>query len=128
MSAAYPPNTPPPPPRPVMQLGYVPVEYQAVKDNEHLKMLSLFHYIYGGLTMAMSCIALVHITIGIVAVTRGLTPAGATGPAGPGGPGRTPQAPFDDATFGWFFIIIGSAVLLLGWTLGILTILSGRCI
>jgi hypothetical protein len=123
----------------------VPADYQAVKDTEQLRLLSLFHYIYGGLTIAMSSIALVHITIGIMVVTHGL---GFTPPAGPAGSTATtattapaaatpvaatqvapmPPAPFTDATFGWLFIIVGSTVLLFGWTCGILTIVSGRSI
>ena len=64
----YPPSPyqqpPPGQPWPVMPLAYQPHDAQARRDGEHLKLLSLFHYIYGGLTMAISCIFIVHIVIG----------------------------------------------------------------
>lgn len=133
MSAAYPPNPPPPPPWQVMPLGYMPEDPQARRDGEHLKLLSLFHYIYGGLTMAVSCIFIVYIVIGVFALSN---PQAFNRPTPPPVAGTTtrpataaPPPPVrPDLMFGWVFIGIGSVALLLGWTTGILSIVSGRSI
>ena len=89
---------------------------QATNDPEHLRLLALFHYIYGGLTAVLSSFAIFHIVIGLVMV-RDPTAF----PMPPTGPGM----PFNP---GYMFLIMGSIVVASGWTLGTLTILSGRCI
>lgn len=99
-------------------LAYQLMDYQAARDLDHMRLLSLFHYIYGGIVIAMSSIAIVHVVIGIAMILnpRAFAPPGRAG------------APAPDAFFGWIFAVMGGAVLLLGWTVGVLTILSGRWI
>ena len=80
---------------------------------EHLRLLSIFHYVLGGLTGLFSLIPIMHVSIGIAMVS------GAFGSSS--GP---PPPPF----MGWFFIAIGGTVILLGETLAICTILAGRYI
>jgi hypothetical protein len=80
------------------------------QDEEHLNLLSIFHYIVGGLTMLISCIFLVHVGMGVAMTT------------GAFGHGR--DAPPREV--GWIFIAMGSAVILAGWTIGILMIVGGR--
>jgi hypothetical protein len=87
-------------------------------DLSHLKTLAICHYVWGGLTILLSSVFIFHIVMGVVMLSGGMpfpTPP-TTGPA--------IQPPPD--FFGWFFIGIGSFFILLGWTTGILTILSGR--
>lgn len=50
------PTAPLPPPQPS----------QTEKDNEHLRLLIIFHYVAAGLSAATSCFVLPHLIIGIV--------------------------------------------------------------
>ena len=39
------------------------------QDAEHLKLLSIFHYIVGGITALFSCLFIMHIAMGIAMLT-----------------------------------------------------------
>ena len=82
------------------------------QDDEHLRLLSLFHYILGGLTAIFSCFPLLHLAIGIAMVT-GAFPAAQNGEGPP-------------AFVGWFFIGIASLIIVLGWSYSIGLIIAGR--
>lgn len=81
---------------------------------EHLRLLSIFHYVMGGITGLFSLIPLLHVGMGIAMVTGGFGSSS-------GGPGSAPP-PF----MGWFFIAIGTTIILVGETMAICTILAGR--
>jgi hypothetical protein len=105
-------------------------------DLSHLKTLAICHYVWGGLSMAISCIFIIHIVMGIVFLTnpqamgasppptRTVTVSGGRTVVLPPTPQPAQQQP--PAFLGWMFIGMGSTFLLLGWTTGILTIISGR--
>ena len=86
------------------------------RDAEHLRLLALFHYIVGGIIMVLSSCAIVHLVMGIVMLVN---PAAFRGP-----PGSPPPPGF----LGALFTMMGSVVVIGGWTIGILAIFSGRCI
>jgi len=88
---------------------------QAVRDREHLKLLTWFHYIVGGWTAAISCVFLLHLGMGLAMLfnPNAFFGAGASAP---------PPA------MAYLFIIIGSIAVFGGWLFGFLTIYSGRCI
>jgi hypothetical protein len=77
------------------------------QDLEHLKLLSIFHYIVGGLTGLFACIPIIHVVVGIAILL---------GAMGDGPP----------AIFGLFFALVGGFMVLAGWTLAICMILAGR--
>jgi hypothetical protein len=105
-------------------------------DASHLKALAICHYVWGGLTIALSCIFIVHIVMGLVMLTNPaafgppapatVAPPPATARAALRPPPQPQQQP--PAFVGWMFVGMGSCGMLLGWTIGILTIVSGRCI
>ena len=78
------------------------------QDEEHLKLLSIFHYVAGGLTGFFACFPVIHLIIGIAML------AGAFGGEGP------------PAVFGLFFVMIALTFIAGGWTLTICMIVSGR--
>ena len=91
-------------------------------DLGHLKTLAICHYVWGGLTILMSCLAIFYIVLGVIALND---PSMFNPPAGsPAAAANQPQPPPE--FFGWFFIGCGSVGLLLGWVTGTLTILAGR--
>ena len=88
-------------------------------DRGHLKTLAICHYVAGGLELVFSSFFILYIVIGLVFVND---PNAFAPPAGSRA-GAQPQPPPE---FGWMFVGMGSCIVLLGWTTGILTIVSGR--
>ncbi|MGB7158298.1 MAG: hypothetical protein WBD40_09550 [Tepidisphaeraceae bacterium] len=103
-----------PPPVPYAQ----PVSYASAQtssaDDQHLRLLALFHYIWGGITVAFSSLAIIYIILGGIMLAS---------PNSLASPGQPPPP----ALVGWMFVLMGGVFLVLGWTLGGLTIYSGRC-
>jgi len=69
------------------------------KDLQHVKHLSIFYYVVGGLIAFFSCFALIYLFMGVMFLAA---------PPPPGG-GPPPAA------MGWFFIVFSAAAMLLGW-------------
>jgi hypothetical protein len=87
---------------------------QQILDNEHLKLLSIFHYIMGGLSALFGCIPIIHVVLGLFFL---LSPHSF-------GPGPNQPPPF----MGWLFMLLGGCFMLFGWTYAILVLFAGRCI
>lgn len=83
------------------------------QDSEHLKLLSTFHYVVGVLGGLFSCVFIIHVAIGIMALTSPQMMADKAGQAPP---------PF----FGWMFIVMGGAALFFGWVYAVCMIVAGR--
>jgi hypothetical protein len=82
------------------------------QDQEHLRLLSIFHYAVGGLTALAACFPCIHLFLGIALVS-----------------GAFPVQPGDQAPppiVGWMFISIASVLILAGWTLAIAIFVAGR--
>jgi hypothetical protein len=79
------------------------------QDEQHLNLLSIFHYIVGGLTALFSCFPLFHIAMGIAMLCGAFD-------------GEDAPPKF----IGWIFIILPSIFILFGWTLSALIIITGR--
>jgi len=82
------------------------------RDADHLRLISVFHYVYGGLIALGSCFFLIYLVLGVVFIS--------SPPASSGRP-PPPEA-------GWIFIALGVIFPLIGWTLAGLILYSGRCI
>jgi hypothetical protein len=75
------------------------------QDREHLRLLSIFHYIVGGLSILFGLFPIVHLVVGLAMVT-----------------GRMGDGPPD--LFGWVFVIMASLMIAFGVALGILCIVA----
>jgi hypothetical protein len=82
------------------------------EDLQYLKLLSIFHYVVGGLAALFACFPVIYIVIGILAVYAPGT-MDSEGDALP-------------ALFGWIFIIIGAGLIVLGWAFAVCIICAGR--
>jgi hypothetical protein len=81
------------------------------QDAEHLRLLSIFHYVLAAVTGLTSLIPLVHLTVGIFLLT-----------APPdGGRGQPPPA-----WFGVFFVVLALFLITTGLTMATLIFLTGR--
>jgi hypothetical protein len=87
---------------------------QQILDNEHLRLLSIFHYVKGGITALFSCIPIIHVVLGLFFIFA------------PHLFGQGKDQP--PAFLGWLFVSLGGTLILFGWTLAVLVLLAGRCI
>ena len=82
-------------------------------DSKNLDLLSMFHYVVGGITALFSCMPFIHVFIGIATLTGKLIQCDKS--AGP-----------PEALFGWLFIIMGTVFILLGWSLAVCMFITGK--
>jgi hypothetical protein len=81
------------------------------RDAEHLRLLSIGHYVVGAVLGLMACIPIIHLVVGI-----GIAVAGSASP--------NPEAP--PVFFGLLFAAIAATIILAGWTVAGSTIAAGR--
>ena len=83
------------------------------QDKDHLNLLSIFHYVVGGLVALFACIPIIHLTIGLLVLFFG-----------------TRQVPADEKVpvmiISIIFIIIPLFIIFCGWVLAFLIIIAGR--
>ncbi len=82
------------------------------RDEEHLKLLSIFHYVVAGLTALYACIPIIHLTFGIAMLSSFF------------GEGFDNGGP--PAVLGWIFVGIAVPLILLGWAFAICLFVAGR--
>lgn len=83
-------------------------------DNEHLKLLSTFHYVVSGMAALFGCFPIFHLILGLFFILA------------PEKLGHGSQQP--PAFIGWFFVGFASVFILLGWTFAVLLLIAGRFI
>lgn len=83
----------------------------AAQDLEHLRMLSIFHYVIGGITAVFSLIPVIHLVLGLALATGRLE-------------GTDPEA----RIFGLFFAAFAIVVIACGLTLAGFIVYAGRCL
>jgi len=84
------------------------------QDEQHLRLLSIFYYIVGGLTALVACFPLIHLGLGLAML---FSPEFFSGK-----PGEQPPP----AIVGGLFICVGGLLFLVGQALAVSTIMSGR--
>lgn len=83
------------------------------QDLEHLRLLSIFHYVVAGLAALFACFPLFHLVFGVAMVS---------------GWGEMPQEDPMAVTMGWFFIVVASIVILCGWAFAVCLVVAGRAL
>jgi len=87
---------------------------QQILDDEHLKLLSIFHYLVSGMAALFACFPIIHLAFGLFFILA------------PEKFGHGNQQP--PALIGWFFVAFASVFILLGWTFAVLVLIAGRFI
>lgn len=90
-----------------------PAPFARPRGEQHLGNLAIGYYVLGGLTIPVGLVFLTHVAIGIAMVNGSFPDTGANGPP---------------AAFGWLFIGLGLFAMTVCVTMGILTIVAGRCL
>jgi hypothetical protein len=83
-------------------------------DAEHLRLLSIFHYIVGGIAFLFACFPLIHVTIGSIFIFAAAHAHSAE------------QAPPE--IIGWILLFFGLAFFVLGLAFGVGLLWSGHCL
>ncbi len=81
------------------------------QDEQYLKILSIFHYVVGGIAGLYACFPIIHLVAGIGIVILSFTEKSAEG--------------VPPLFIGLFFIIFAGSFILIGWALAICIILAG---
>ena len=79
------------------------------QDREHLRLLSIFHYVVGALAGLFACMPVIHLVLGAAMAS---------------GAFEGDDAPM--RLFGVAFMVIAGLVILAGWIFAALVILAGR--
>jgi len=87
------------------------------QDADHLRLLSIFHYVVAGITALFSLFPLIHLVMGLAIVTGHLPMESEQG-----------NDPFDPRLFGWFFVAFAGAFIASGLTLAGFMAYAGRCL
>jgi hypothetical protein len=82
------------------------------QDDEHLRLLSIFHYVVAGIMAMIACFPIIHFGVGVAIILA---------PEMFGNKGEPPPA-----FIGWLFAIVGAVFIALGWTFAALTFTAGR--
>lgn len=85
------------------------------EDASHLRLLSIFHYILGGLTALFSLFPLLHLAMGIAMVNGMLSDGNGSNGA-------------DQVIAGWLFIVFAGGFILVGLSLTGLIAYARRCL
>lgn len=86
------------------------------RDEEHLRLLAVFHYIVAALCTLFSCFPLLYTAMGIFFIVMSHH--------GTVKPNQEPPPEF----VGWIFIVFGSVLCLIGLALAICILITGRSI
>jgi len=86
------------------------------QDTEHLRLLSIFHYVVAGLAALFSLFPLLYTTIGTIFIfaARHGTPK--------------PSEELPPEFLGWIFVGVGLFLFLLGIAMAICILIAGRCL
>lgn len=83
------------------------------EDEQYLKLLSIFHYVVGGIAGVFACFPIIHFVVGIGILISSFTSSSQGAPP---------------AIVGLFFTLIAGGIILFGWAFAICIILAGRFI
>jgi len=86
------------------------------QDEEHLRLLAIFHYIVAGLAALFSCFPLLYTGMGALFIWAAQHP----------NPKQTGKPPPE--FLGWIFIGLGSFFFLLGLAMALCILISGRAL
>ena len=80
-------------------------------DLEHLRLLSIFHYVVAGLAAMFSLLPMIHLALGVAMISGHFDAPGKDSPP---------------AALGWLFVVLASTVILCGLTFAACLALAGR--
>ena len=83
------------------------------EENKQVDLLSMFHYVVGGIVALFSCMPFLHLFVGMAMISGKIF-------ENSDGSSQPPDA------FGWIFVIMGSVFIILGWTIAMGILIAGK--
>lgn len=83
------------------------------QDLEHLRLLSIFHYVVAGLIALVACVPIIYLVVGLLMVFAPDKLA-------------TSEGELPPAFIGWLFVLLGGGLILAGLTLAVFIAVTGR--
>ena len=96
-----------------MAYGGSPAAVPPDRDAEHLRLLSIFHYVFAGLMAFGGTFPVIHLVVGVGVMFGGL--------------GTEGEAAFR-VLFGAVFVVVALLLILMGWSLAVLAFVAARCL
>ncbi len=81
------------------------------RDLEHLRLLSIFHYVVAGITALFACFPIIHFIVGLAIFSKSMGDHSGNAPP---------------AFFGLFFMLFAAVIICLGWALAIAIFVAGK--
>jgi hypothetical protein len=81
-------------------------------DLQHLRLLSVFHYVVAAIAVLFGCFPLIHLAFGI-AMLSGVLPA-------------QPNDPVSSAFAGWLFITVAVIIIAAAWSFAAVLLFAAR--
>jgi len=75
------------------------------EDQEQLKLLSIFHYVVGGMAGLFACFPIIHFGIGVAILVAGKS---------------------DEAAIGGVMAAVAAILIVLGWVFAVFVLVAGR--
>jgi hypothetical protein len=91
------------------------------ENEQYLKILSIFHYVVGGIAALFACFPIIHFVVGLTMLLSSFIPALLPSPEGSS---VFPVLPF--SLVGLFFTLFAGGAILLGWAFAVCLIIAGR--
>lgn len=82
------------------------------QDEDHLRLLSIFHYVVGGMAAFFAMLPIFHLVLGLLLIFA---------PGKLEGHGAPPPA-----FVGWMFVTLAIIFITIGWVFAALVLLAGR--
>jgi high-affinity K+ transport system ATPase subunit B len=92
-------------------MNTLPPAAPADQDLQHLRLLSIFHYVVGGLTGLFALFPVIHLVMGLAIVMGGI-----------------PTKNSNEVWIGWLFVAFAIVFIVCGLTLAGLMVYAGRCL
>lgn len=89
----------------------------SAQDADHLRLLSIFHYVVAGIMALFSLFPVIHLVMGVAIIT-GYMPMN----------DQDGGEPMDPRLVGWFFVAFAGAFIVAGLTLAGFMAYAGRCL
>jgi hypothetical protein len=83
-------------------------------NENHLNLLSIFHYIFAGISGITACFPIFHLIMGLSMLFGDFIPQEIS-----------PEMPFPVELFGLMFTLIPAAIIIFGWVFAIAVAVSG---
>jgi hypothetical protein len=84
------------------------------ENENHLRLIEIFHYVVGGIAALFSMIPILHLVMGLVLIIS---------PESMNGKGDGPPE-----ALGWFFVVFSSTFIAMGLVFACCVVAAGRCI